>query len=160
MVLCASAAAPGLWWTDVTTTQRLGNLVQVAYSPPLVPVGNGSSPGEPAGFLFSVAATPFDHELWFTDGTASGTRLASDARPGELGIEPTHLLALESAPIVVFRGADDFGRELWSSDGTPSGTVRRTDIAPGAASSEPTPLGAQGRWLLLSANDGTSGVEP
>jgi ELWxxDGT repeat protein len=78
-------------------------------------------------------------ELWRSDGTAAGTILVKDIRPGDDDSNPSQLVNLNGT---VFFSADDGtgGRELWKSDGTELGTVRVKDLVPGAAGSDPQGL--------------------
>lgn len=70
-------------------------------------------------------------ELWKSDGTADGTMLVKDIRPGRSGGFPEQLTAVGN---VVYFTADDGvnGRELWTSDGTEAGTyiVREFEVGP------------------------------
>ena len=89
-------------------------------------------------------------ELWITDGTAAGSSLVRDLRPGLLGGDPTELVQLRDG-LVAF-AADDgvHGRELWVSDGTSEGTVL-FDLVPGTESSIPGALTAIDGTLVFSA---------
>ncbi|MBI2381501.1 MAG: hypothetical protein HYV16_12185 [Gammaproteobacteria bacterium] len=77
-------------------------------------------------------------ELWKTDGTAAGTLMVGDIRPGPDG-------ALEGMPnMTSFKGRIYFravtaeaGIELWSSDGTAEGTSLLKDLSPGQGNSWP-----------------------
>ncbi len=72
-------------------------------------------------------------ELWATDGTAGGTRLVADLRPGLASSTPRNFLAAAGQ---LFFVADDgvHGQELWRSDGTAEGTYLVRDLAPGPES--------------------------
>ncbi len=60
-------------------------------------------------------------ELWRTDGTAEGTRLVRDLRPGEYSSAPAELVPFKGH--VLFRAQEDSRRHfLWRSDGTAAGT--------------------------------------
>src|SRR5262245_30835782 len=78
--------------------------------------GLGSSPGAMVaiGGTAYFAATDVDHgrELWKSDGTAAGTTLVKDIRPGLSSSYPRYLTAVDGT---LFFSA--FG-ELWKSDGT------------------------------------------
>lgn len=82
------------------------------------------------GLLYFVA----DGDLWRSDGTPEGTRLA---------------VALASAPsqLTALRGRIWFvrGRSLWQSDGTPAGTLQVRNL-----SREPRILGGVGKRLAFS----------
>lgn len=73
-------------------------------------------------------------ELWVTDGSAGGTRMVRDIRPGPLSSRPSALGAFGGQ---VYFGADDgvHGHELWRSDGTETGTELVVDLTPGSANS-------------------------
>jgi len=117
-----------LWKTDGTTTTLVADIV---------PGGASSNPriiGSVGNTLFFAAADP-DHgyELWATDGTAAGTHLVRDIRPGRgesLDLYESHQTASGS---LLFFTADDGvnGRELWRSDGTEAGTFMVVDLGPG-----------------------------
>ena len=89
-------------------------------------------------------------ELWASDGTADGTHLVLDVRPGAAGSEPRYLTVVGDR---VFFTADDgvHGEELWVSDGTAAGTFMVLDIADGAASSVPASLSRVWGELVFSA---------
>jgi ELWxxDGT repeat protein len=70
-------------------------------------------------------------ELWVCDGTASGTKLLKDIKPGNtVGSNPYNLVAMGDH---VYFFADDgvHGYELWRSDGTDTGTQLVKDVFPG-----------------------------
>jgi len=69
-------------------------------------------------------------ELWRSDGTADGTVLVKDIKPGA-GFG--HIRSLTSTGGSLFFAADDgvTGLELWKSDGTEAGTELVKDIFPG-----------------------------
>lgn len=106
-------------------------------------------------------------ELWITDGTAVGTKLVRDIRPG---VDSSQLGQLVSAGDQLFFSADDgvHGRELWRSDGTAQGTFLVRDLRPGAEGSyQPLLLAAGGHLFFtfygessesgLWVSDGTAG---
>lgn len=66
-------------------------------------------------------------ELWVSDGTAAGTHLVKDVRPGILGAGIT---AVTVSGNQVFFTADDgvHGRELWVTDGSEAGTRMLADV--------------------------------
>jgi ELWxxDGT repeat protein len=72
-------------------------------------------------------------ELWRSDGTANGTRLAVDATTGAAATRPISLVVAGGR--MYFASVDPAdGWEPWSSDGTTPGTHIVTDISPGAMS--------------------------
>jgi ELWxxDGT repeat protein len=114
-----------------------------------------------AGTLFFTANNGTSGaELWRSDGTSAGTRVASDIAAGFAGSDPANLVA---AGGTVYFTADDgvSGRELWKSDGTAAGTVLVRDIAPGLdgsgkpVSSSPGDLRWGGGALWFTADTGS-----
>ncbi len=113
--LLFSAPAPDgggleLWATDGTLggTGLLSDLCPGACSgaPRAMAAGFLAS----AGTLFTAATPAGERALWFTDGTAEGTRK----------LTPPGATVTSTAPLAV---ADaEFGDELWTTDGTPEGT--------------------------------------
>jgi ELWxxDGT repeat protein len=98
-------------------------------------------------------------ELWRTDGTAVGTVLVKDIRPGPAGSDPDRFVVVGG---LLFFVADDgtTGVELWRSDGTAAGTALVKDILPGPAGSSPEePVPVDG-LLFFDADDGVHGREP
>jgi ELWxxDGT repeat protein len=87
------------------------------------------------GAITFFVATDDDHgsELWRTDGTAAGTFLLADIRPGRQSSFPEDFMV---AGGTLYFSADDGvnGRELWRSDGTSAGTYMLADIAAGPKS--------------------------
>jgi ELWxxDGT repeat protein len=97
-------------------------------------------------------------ELWKSDGTAAGTVLVKDIRPGSGGSYPRYLTAAGNT--LFFRANDGVnGYELWKSDGTAAGTVLVKDIRPGSSSSNLRNLTAVGNTLYFTADDGVNGEE-
>jgi ELWxxDGT repeat protein len=108
--------------------------------------GSSSVSGPPGGtgglvalgdgrVLFSANDPIHGTELWVSDLTAEGTRLAADintALQGFASSSPSVFAALDVGRAVF--AADDgiHGREAWVSDGTPEGTQLIADIFPGA----------------------------
>jgi ELWxxDGT repeat protein len=97
-------------------------------------------------------------ELWKSDGTAAGTTLVKDIRPGLEGSNPLWFANLNG---VLYFTADDGtnGHELWKSDGTETGTVLVKDIAPGSDSSSPNGTTVFNNEIFFSAATSDSGLE-
>jgi ELWxxDGT repeat protein len=107
--------------------------------------------------LFAAREVNFDYELYITDGTASGTTLVKDIRPG-MASYPSNLLNINGT---VFFTANDGtnGEELWKTDGTAAGTVLVKDILGGSGSSAPRYLTNVNGVLYFRANNGVNGEE-
>jgi ELWxxDGT repeat protein len=85
-----------------------------------------------AGDRVFFSANDGDHgrELWVSDGSAAGTRMVKDIRPGATGSQPDTLTRVGSR--VYFTANDGRrGRELWVSDGTAAGTHVVKDLTKG-----------------------------
>lgn len=112
-----------LWATDGTTNgTRL-----VADIDPGERSGrkNSSSPSllvsSGARVYFAATTATNGRELWSSDGSAAGTRLARDIGAGTASSNPFNLVAVAGGR-VVFNATTSTGRELWISDGTSAGT--------------------------------------
>jgi trimeric autotransporter adhesin len=136
-------------------------------------IGPGATATQELGArLFFAGSGAEGVELWVTDGTAAGSRLVKDIRPGfeeqldTYGLPP---YPRSSSPygfvplgsVVLFVAADDeHGEELWRSDGTPAGTTLVADLCPGPCSpriAETTGFG--GRVFFVADGPGASGRE-
>jgi ELWxxDGT repeat protein len=113
-------------------------------------------------YLFFAARTgAYGVELWFSDGTAKGTRLFKSLRPGFASSDPEQLVA--SGGRFFFIASDGaHGRELWSSNGKRAGTRRLSDISPGPGDGI-----APGQRLVglpggvaFTGSEATNGAEP
>jgi len=123
------------------------------------PAADGLTPfGGGLAFAATDSARVHGQELWFTDGTAAGTRMVKDILPGSGNSQPRGLTEVSGR---LYFTADDgvHGAELWTSDGTAAGTHMVQDINPGAASSTPAGMTAAGGLLFFSADDGLTGRE-
>jgi ELWxxDGT repeat protein len=150
-----AAAAAGAAWT------LLANCATPLA--PLPPPG-GSTYLAPRGLAVLAAATWFagtsattGRELWSSDGTAAGTRLRTDLRPGAGGSDPADLTA-DRIRLLVSAGADSYGREPWQV--RPDGMAARiADLWPGPGGSSPRGLVRSGmRWYFV-ADDPEHGGE-
>jgi ELWxxDGT repeat protein len=89
-------------------------------------------------------------ELWVTDGSTEGTRLAADLSPGPFDSDLRELSAVDG--VLVFSASTSEGDwEPWRSDGTPEGTFRLAEVEPGPRGSEPESFTAAGEMLFFSA---------
>jgi ELWxxDGT repeat protein len=90
-------------------------------------------------WFFTASTTATGSELWATDGTAAGTRLVKDIRPGTSSSSIANIAAgkVGSTDVIFFEANDGVnGTELWISDGTSAGTVLVKDIRAGSLSSD------------------------
>ena len=85
---------------------------------------------------FSADDGTHGREIWRTDGSAQGTSLFKDIRPGMGGSIPCELVKLGKR-LLFGAVTDDEGYEPWRSDGTNPGTRLLKDIRPGMLSSTP-----------------------
>jgi ELWxxDGT repeat protein len=107
------------------------------------PDPNGSDPGmcsyhtRPDGvaqglLYFRADDDVTGYEPWISDGTADGTLLLKDIRPGSSGSFPQAFA--EVAGSMFFAASSEVdeevpGYDLWKSDGTEAGTVRLRDLS-------------------------------
>lgn len=127
-ICAAQDGLPGkrLWRTDGTEVGTyLLEEISADSDATLEPWWDGQSAGTESGkVFFSVQAgcCNYEGQLWLTDGTTEGTRIAKDDIPGEG--KPISLVTI--GEIVYFLmggdGLDTFTK-LWKSDGTEAGTV-------------------------------------
>lgn len=114
----------------------------------------------PIGPRLFFAAFEIGHgqELYVSDGTAAGTHVLKEIRPGSASSLPHKFTVCGER---VFFQANDgvHGEELWVSDGTAAGTVMVRDINPGSGNGRPSDLVALRDKVLFSASDGTNGRE-
>ncbi|MEO0925847.1 MAG: hypothetical protein AAFY63_08245 [Cyanobacteria bacterium J06643_13] len=110
------------------------------------------------------------NELFVTDGTAEGTQLLVDLRPGSsnygysYGSNPSDLVEFNGK---LYFTADngESGRELFATDGTAEGTQLVADLRPGSSSygysygSDPSDLTVVGDELFFSASNREVGTE-
>ena len=152
-----------LWVTDGTVAgTRLVRDIRPGDEDSMVPLDDeGSQRVELGGsLLFRANDGVTGLELWRSDGTALGTSLVRDIRPG-IGTDDARVGSLAVFAGQVYFGADDglTGRELWRSDGTAAGTERVADIAPGLAGGDPQELTVAGGNLFFRARRASDGEE-
>ena len=142
-------SARRLFSTDGVTHQAIA-LVRSPIAPRL------TSASQRAFFAAGDTTAPqLGRELWVTDGTAGGTGMITEIRPGE---EDSGIAILTAFGNNVFLRANDgvAGTELWRSDGTAMGTQLAGDLTPTDRTAGSRPRGfisAAGRtWFL--ATDG------
>ena len=107
---------------------------------------------------FSAKDDTHGRELWKSDGTAAGTVVVKDVRPGSEGSLPRGLTDV-GGTLYFSAGDGTHGGELWRSDGTATGTVMVKDIWAGSKGSHPSGLTDVGGTLYFAADDGTHGWE-
>jgi uncharacterized repeat protein (TIGR01451 family) len=97
-------------------------------------------------------------ELWKSDGTAAGTVLVKDIRPGTGGSFLYNLINVNGT-LFFIAYTETNGQELWKSDGTAAGTILVKDIRPGSEYSSLRDLTNVNGTLFFVADNGTSGSE-
>src|SRR5262249_13602088 len=136
-----------------TTVQTFAIIVKPVNDPPtldpivsLAPINTLQGPVfvesgfvEMNGFAYfsgSVEGLNLSGQLWRSDGTAAGTQLVKDIRPGIAG---SAITGITNVGGTLFFSANDgtHGTELWKSDGTALGTSIVKDILPGPQGSDP-----------------------
>jgi len=95
---------------------------------------------------FSARATQQGDELWRSDGTAGGTVLVGDIRPGPGGSGPRELTAVGDR--IYFTANDGTGTALWFVDPQTPGPQRVSETLPGGGSAE-----LRSRGLLTAFDD-------
>jgi ELWxxDGT repeat protein len=94
--------------------------------------------------------TYYGRELWKTNGTAAGTVMVKDIRPGFGDSGPTELTNLNGT-LLFSAYTGELGWELWRSNGTAAGTVLVEDINPTFRSSDPRGLRLHDGKVLFNA---------
>jgi ELWxxDGT repeat protein len=112
------------------------------------------------GALFTADDGRHGRELWWTDGTARGTRLVADLHPGPHGAAPHDVAVLSGiayffAPLT----AASPGEALWKTDGTAGGTAVVDDLTIGGTPSWPRDLTRVGGKLFFSVYNELTGAE-
>ncbi len=110
--------------------------------------------------LFFIATDDVHgYELWKSDGTAAGTTLVKDVRPGNGSGAASLAVRLVNVGGRLFFNADDglHGNELWTSDGTAAGTRLVSDLRPGLEGSAPSLLVPMGGAVFFFAQERADG---
>jgi ELWxxDGT repeat protein len=113
-------------------------------------------------FFSATDGSFFGHgdELWESNGTAAGTQMVADIKPGGSGSYPRYLTNVNGT---LFFAADDgtSGNQLWESNGAAAGTQMVADINPHEQGfpngSNPLSLTNVNGTLFFAANDGAHG---
>lgn len=103
------------------------------------------------GIIFSANDGVNGMELWFSDGTNSGTSMIKDILPGNGGGNPSGFFAFGSKFLFAAHGGAISGRELWITDGTTLGTNMVKDINPGGPDSNPNEFNVLGSKIIFKA---------
>jgi ELWxxDGT repeat protein len=153
-----------LWVSDgsASGTKLLKEVNPDDYAPP----ENWENPedGDPhaltrvgTSLYFTAIDKTHGRELWKSDGTASGTKLATDIYPGSESTKPAQFI---SAGANVFLSANDgrHGEELWKIDSAGKASLVK-DISTAPAGPAPTNFVAVGSTLYFVQNTGTYGSE-
>lgn len=128
--------------------------------------GAGTSPQAPrdlvaVGSTLYFAAHSVDQgvELWKSGGSAAGTMVVKDIRPGPDGSDPRMIGGVKGA--LLFEAADGSGaRGLWRTDGTEAGTYPIKDLTiPWVFSELDKYTETVGDCLFFAAEDAASGIE-
>ncbi len=108
---------------------------------------------------FSANTAATGYELWASDGTAAGTQMVKDIRPGTAGCDIADM-AVSQGKLYFIANDGATGRELWVTDGTEAGTRLVKDIRPGATGSTINDLTPADDALYFVANNlsGSAGI--
>lgn len=144
-----------LWVTQgtVATTLRLTNFDITSLASPLLP--------QLSGVYFAPVTAGVPKDLWFSDGTADGTRVVHDGDvSNSSGISSfyRHSNGQVAFSAIDNQSGSNVGAELWASGGTAATTRRVADINVGADASSPKSFASLGSTLLFSATS-SSGQE-
>jgi ELWxxDGT repeat protein len=107
--------------------------------------------------LFAADDAIHGRELWVSDGTAPGTQLVRDIRPGADTSSPHDLVRLNGK--VYFLADDGGGEALWSSDGTAAGTIAVAPLAYQGSASRSWELTVAGNRLFFVVDNDLLGAE-
>jgi ELWxxDGT repeat protein len=139
-----------LWKSDGTEAGTVAVDEDLILVPPWEPGADAPLVGVNGTLFFVGHDEVHGDELWKSNGTAAGTVLVKDIRPGT---GSASLAELTDGNGTLFFQANDgaSGEELWQSDGTEAGTVLVADLIPGSGGSVPEELTVAGSSLFFSA---------
>ncbi|MEA2415480.1 MAG: hypothetical protein QOI58_2137, partial [Thermoanaerobaculia bacterium] len=111
------------------------------------------------GVLFPANDGVHGREMWFSDGTAAGTRMVRDFVPGPIGMWDSSYAYITLFGNRAYFSASDAGHgwEVWSTDGTDAGTALFADLRPGSASSFPSDFIVNGSNLYFLGDSTNAG---
>lgn len=110
-------------------------------------------------FYYQAYTLAAGAELWRSDGTAAGTSLLLDIRPGPEGSKPSDMRMLGDK-LLFFASDGVNGTEPWVSDGTTAGTMLLRDINAGSDGSfYYGGFALMGGRAYFTARDQASGIE-
>ncbi|MEZ5989059.1 MAG: hypothetical protein R3F30_08040, partial [Planctomycetota bacterium] len=107
------------------------------------------------GLMFAGSDSASGTELWFSDGSTTGTRRVADIAAGGGSSDPADL-AMVNGGVVFSASTPAPGREPWFSDGTTAGTRMLADVAKGSADGMASPIVGDGTVAFLAADDGSA----
>ena len=134
----------GLWKTDGTEagTVLVKDITYGSHSAGIFELTGAEGSVFFAAGRADDAVGPDEKDLWYSDGTESGTVLVEDFKSGACCRDLTAV----GESVVFTAKTRRHGEEFWMSDGTDDGTVLVKDIVPGSEGSSP------GRYTLAGEN--------
>lgn len=130
---------PSAAWTTLASSLLVASVVQAGPArlvKDIDPRTNAAASSEPNSLVgigetvYFSAIDGFDQEIWRTDGTAEGTVMLKDVRPGP-SRSTARFLTRVGSTLYFIANDGTRGTELWKSDGTAAGTTLVKDITPG-----------------------------